>query len=135
VARGVEKDVKWVLTVLARYLGWIILAFLPFFWSRAELSLIFFLILIALLHFAFAAPTWCGAPTRENLPCRNNAYGLLMGCHLRQHRWKKFTLVTFDRAWGSVARANPLQTLGVLAASVAAVAAAVEATASVIWHP
>jgi hypothetical protein len=88
VARSMEKDLKPIFTFLARYLGWIILAILPSLWSKAELGLIFFLIIIALLHFAFVAPVWCGATTREDLSCRNNAHGLLMGCHVRQHKWQ-----------------------------------------------
>ncbi len=43
--------------------------------------------LILLLYFLFGTPTWCGAPIREEgQTCRNNAYGVLRGCHLRQHR-------------------------------------------------
>jgi hypothetical protein len=138
VAHRVEKDLKWILTVLARYLGWVILALLPFFWARAELGLIFFLILIALLHFTFVAPAWCAATTRANLSCRNNAYGLLMGCHLRQHKWQKLKLMTVGRAWGEVwgplARENKPQTIGLLLTGLMAVAALVEAAAAVIWH-
>ncbi|GHB18614.1 hypothetical protein GCM10010306_008600 [Streptomyces umbrinus] len=32
----------------------------------------------------------CGAPVRRlEDGCRNNASGLLLGCHIRQHRWQK----------------------------------------------
>ena len=41
-----------------------------------------------------AAPVWCAAPNRDGTYCRNNATGLLVGCHLRYHRWQKMkTLV------------------------------------------
>ncbi|GHH49407.1 hypothetical protein GCM10018775_45030 [Streptomyces umbrinus] len=38
----------------------------------------------------FQAPVTCGAPVRGREDgCRNNASGLLLGCHIRQHRWQK----------------------------------------------
>jgi hypothetical protein len=47
---------------------------------------------IATIYAAFfllAAPVWCGAVNRDGTSCRNNSAGLLIGCHLRQHRWQK----------------------------------------------
>jgi hypothetical protein len=49
--------------------------------------------------FLLAAPVWCGADTRGRTSCRNNSTGLLIGCHLRQHRWQKLSsLVRVDHA-------------------------------------
>jgi hypothetical protein len=48
----------------------------------------------------FLAPVWCGAFTRKNEFCRNNSWGLLLGCHLREHRWQKFKMI-FVSADGS----------------------------------
>lgn len=42
---------------------------------------------VSVLYFAFQVPTYCGASTRSGGTCRNNSRGLLLGCHLRQHRW------------------------------------------------
>ncbi|MDN3023526.1 hypothetical protein [Streptomyces sp. S.PB5] len=30
--------------------------------------------------------------------CRNNAYGVLMGCRNRQHRWQKIKMIVFPTA-------------------------------------
>jgi hypothetical protein len=46
----------------------------------------------------FQAPTTCGAPVRGRADgCRNNATGLLMGCHFRQHRWQKLRMLIVRR--------------------------------------
>ncbi|MEU0211489.1 hypothetical protein ABZ235_34675 [Streptomyces canus] len=29
--------------------------------------------------------------------CRNNASGLLLGCHIRQHRWQKLKMIFLRR--------------------------------------
>lgn len=85
---------------------------------------------ILLLYFLFGTPTWCGAPIREEgQTCRNNAYGVLRGCHFRQHRWQKVTMaVHLDPRLGRAmfAGARPaFQAIGSLAtvgASLAAIA-------------
>ncbi len=46
----------------------------------------------------FQAPVTCGAPVRGREDgCRNNATGLLMGCHIRQHRWQKLKMLILRR--------------------------------------
>ena len=51
-----------------------------------------------LLWSFFQAPVTCGAPVRgRDDGCRNNATGLLMGCHIRQHRWEKLKLLIVRR--------------------------------------
>ncbi|MDT6985886.1 hypothetical protein ACFSUJ_10995 [Streptomyces lusitanus] len=51
-----------------------------------------------LLWSFFQAPVTCGAPVRgRNDGCRNNATGLLMGCHIRQHRWQKLKMLILRR--------------------------------------
>ncbi|GCD35246.1 hypothetical protein OEIGOIKO_02989 [Streptomyces chrestomyceticus JCM 4735] len=46
----------------------------------------------------FQAPMPCGAPVRGRPDgCRNNAYGLLLGCHIRQHRWQKLKMLIVRR--------------------------------------
>ncbi|GIG68472.1 hypothetical protein Pen01_47670 [Phytomonospora endophytica] len=47
----------------------------------------------------FGVGTWCGAKVRaaDGL-CRNNSFGLLGGCHIRQHRWQRLkALLTFQK--------------------------------------
>ncbi|MBX7547441.1 hypothetical protein ABZX95_15980 [Streptomyces sp. NPDC004232] len=51
-----------------------------------------------LLWSSFQAPVTCGAPVRgRDDGCRNNATGLLMGCHIRQHRWQKLKMLILRR--------------------------------------
>ncbi len=46
----------------------------------------------------FQAPVTCGAPVRGRADgCRNNASGLLLGCHIRQHRWQKLRMLFLRR--------------------------------------
>jgi hypothetical protein len=41
------------------------------------------------LFLLLGAPVWCSAENRTGGYCRNNSTGLLLGCHLRYHRWQK----------------------------------------------
>ncbi|MER7173013.1 hypothetical protein [Streptomyces mesophilus] len=51
-----------------------------------------------LLWSSFQAPVSCGAPVRGHADgCRNNASGVLMGCHYRQHRWQKLKMLLVRR--------------------------------------
>jgi hypothetical protein len=77
---------------LARWLGLVlvaaVLAALP---SREVPAAVLFLLSgLGFVWVLFLAPVWCGADTRKHEVCRNNSYGLLLGCHLRQHRAQKF---------------------------------------------
>lgn len=62
----------------------------------AGLSVLF---VLSFLWFLFQAPIPCGAPIRrQGEICRNNAHGLLRGCHFEQHKWKRLrTLVVHPR--------------------------------------
>jgi len=44
---------------------------------------------LALLWLLLWAPNPCGAATRVGKSCRNNARGILRGCHLQQHKWQR----------------------------------------------
>ncbi|GLW16281.1 hypothetical protein Stsp01_30240 [Streptomyces sp. NBRC 13847] len=53
---------------------------------------------VVLVWSLFQAPVTCGAPVRGREDgCRNNATGLLMGCHIRQHRWQKLKMLILRR--------------------------------------
>ncbi|MEV0918182.1 hypothetical protein AB0I93_28485 [Streptomyces sp. NPDC049967] len=53
---------------------------------------------LVLLWCFFQAPATCAAPVRGRRDgCRNNATGLLMGCHIRQHRWQKLKMLILRR--------------------------------------
>ena len=58
----------------------------------------------ALGYFLFQAPLWCGAITREGALCRNNSSGLLIGCHLREHKWQKLKMTFVPKAWRELNR-------------------------------
>ncbi|WP_043486930.1 MULTISPECIES: hypothetical protein [Streptomyces] len=66
--------------------------------SAAGPAVVIALSLATLVWCAFQAPVTCGAPVRDHDDgCRENAYGLLMGCHRRQHRWQKLKMVIWRR--------------------------------------
>jgi hypothetical protein len=56
------------------------------------------------LYLAFASRTHCGVPGRGGQVCRNNGSGLMLGCHLRQHRWYRAKLLG-ARRWSEMPNA------------------------------
>ena len=106
--------------VLARYFGWATLGFALIWWGRLDPTVTAVLVLTAAVYIGFRTPTWCGAVTRRQQICRNNAYGVLMGCHLREHRWQKLRLAIIPKSWaalwGWLWRADKLQALGLVVA-------------------
>jgi hypothetical protein len=62
-------------------------------------------ILIGLLIFfvLFQAPVYCGAINRTRSGeiefCRNNSRGLILGCHLRQHKFQKLGQEWWSLGW------------------------------------
>lgn len=50
-------------------------------------------------YFAFQVPAQCGVITTKGHPCRNEAYGVLIGCHAGNHaRMKLLTRLHWERA-------------------------------------
>ena len=91
---------------LARWWGFALfvalLAALP---TRAvPATMLFALSGLGLVWALFLAPVWCGAVTRKGEFCRNNSWGLLLGCHLREHRWQKFKMMFVSRRWQQLNR-------------------------------
>jgi hypothetical protein len=91
---------------LARWWGFAfvvaVLAALP---SReVPAAILFVLSGLGLVWVLFFAPVWCGADTRKHESCRNNSWGLLLGCHLREHRWQKFKMMFVNRRWQQLNR-------------------------------
>jgi hypothetical protein len=72
--------------------GYLLLVLAVVFWAIRDIgpgtALIAFT--LAGVWTLVAAPVWCGAENRDGTSCRNNSYGLLGGCKLRQHRWQRF---------------------------------------------
>ena len=97
----------------------------------SAIGLILILSVAALGYFLFQAPLWCGATTREGESCRNNSSGLLIGCHLREHKWQKIKMAFYSKRWRELTRglwATPREGVTTLSG----VAAAVSALAAVI---
>jgi hypothetical protein len=99
--------------------------------TTAIVGLVLVLSIASLGYFLFQAPLWCGAATREGEACRNNSSGLLIGCHLREHKWQKIKIAFYSKRWREVNRglwATPrdgVTTLSGLAAAVSALAAVI----------
>jgi hypothetical protein len=81
------------------------------------------------LYTLFQAPMWCCAETREHTLCRNNAYGILLGCHIREHKWQKAKMAIKASSWGRFSR-QVLASVGGVAASVSALASSFSAFAA-----
>ena len=92
---------KLVTRLLTRYWGYlaVVIAVAGFFLHSIGLAVVIVLALAALGYFLFQAPMWCGAETRKQEWCRNNSHGLLLGCHLGQHKLQRVKQ-TFTPAGG-----------------------------------
>jgi hypothetical protein len=87
--------------ILRAVLGYLALAFaiLGLVLHVFGYAVILILSLAALVCFLVAAPLWCGAETHRGLRCRNNSHGLLLGCHLREHKWQRLKDALVSRRW------------------------------------
>lgn len=90
---------------ISSYWGWIAFAVLLVGWLTSSFGPVVLVALSAVsgFYFFFQAPAWCGAPGR-NGTCRNNSKGVMMGCHLRQHKWQKIKMVIVRERWRILAR-------------------------------
>lgn len=92
---------------------------LAWFDGRAGFAVILALSVVTALYFAFRLPVPCGAMTREEAGCRKNAYGILMGCEIRQHRWQKLKMKVVPHSFRQLRLQlfnNPKDGLGTLVA-------------------
>jgi hypothetical protein len=91
----------------ARWWGVILVVALLASWRSNEVEAGALLVLSGLVTVwaLFLAPVWCGAATRQRGEfCRNNSWGLLLGCHLRQHKWQKLKILFVHRRWQQFTR-------------------------------
>ena len=93
---------KWLL----RYWGYLALAAGIVGWFTHTLTVVVILVLsvAAVGYFLLQTPVWCGAITRGDQLCRNNSHGLLLGCHLREHKWQKIKMVFAVKGWQIINR-------------------------------
>ncbi|MCM3806139.1 hypothetical protein [Streptomyces malaysiensis] len=86
---------------LGRWWGVLTFALLIAAWinSVAGPAIVLTLSIATLLWCAFQAPVPCKAPIRgRDDGCRNNAYGLMLGCRqVRQHTWANLRLLFLRR--------------------------------------
>lgn len=92
--------------ILRRYWGYIPFSLLLLSLGAKGLGAGVYVVLTSLLlgYILFQAPVWCGAVNRmrgrEAEYCRNNSYGLLLGCnHVRQHKWQKLRSLWWTARW------------------------------------
>ena len=118
---------------LKRCWGYLLLAFIAYAWFGLSLDPVVLTALSSavVIYTLFQAPMWCCAETRDNLPCRNNAFGILMGCHLREHQWQKLKMVIRVSSWGRLGR-RVLSSFGGQAAAISAMAASVSAVVALV---
>ncbi|MGW8798387.1 hypothetical protein [Streptomyces sp. NBC_00623] len=90
---------------IGKYWGWIAFATLLVGWLTSDFgpSVLLALSVLSTVYFFFQAPAWCGAVGRDGA-CRNNSKGVMMGCHLRQHKWQKMKMVVVRERWRLLAR-------------------------------
>ncbi len=85
--------------------GYLLLGVVTYGWFGANFAPIWMAVLstLVVLYTFFQAPMWCCAVTRSGEPCRNNAYGILLGCHIREHKGRS-SKCRFDLACGESLR-------------------------------
>ena len=90
--------------ILRSYWGYIALALAITGWVTHAVgyAVIAVVSLLALIYFLFQAPLTCTAERRIGGHCRNNSRGLLMGCHIRQHKWQVARDIFVSRKWRDV---------------------------------
>jgi hypothetical protein len=115
---------------LARWWGFaLVVAVLAALPSReVPAAILFVLSGLSLVWVLFLAPVWCGAETRKHVPCRNNSWGLLLGCHLREHRWQKFKMMFVNRRWQQLSKglwSSPAEVIATVSGLIAIVGAVV----------
>lgn len=119
---------------ITRYWGYLLFIVLITAWWTAAVGPAGLLLLsaVCVLYFTFQAPVWCGADVRDGAGCRNNSTGVLMGCHLRQHKWQLLKGVAVSRSWRELNRriwadaTTGIASVSAIAASVSGVAATVQ---------
>src|SRR3954470_1244167 len=89
------------------YWGYIAVGALIVAWTQQwSLPIIAALSIAVFAYASFQVPVWCGAVNRDGRTyCRNNAYGVLMGCRNRQHRWQKVKMIVLRSKVGDMSRA------------------------------
>jgi hypothetical protein len=107
--------------LLQRYWGYVALTLAILGWvtHTVAYAAIVIVSLLALVYFLVQAPLTCGAEIRGGKQCRNNSKGILLGCHIRQHKWQRAKEVFVSRKWRGVLHdlmGTPKDKLGTISA-------------------
>lgn len=113
--------------------GYLLLAAVIYLWFLPSVGpgVIAALSGFVVLYSLFQAPMWCCAETRGGDLCRNNAYGILLGCHLRQHKWQKVKMAVRQQYWGRLCR-RVFRSVGGQAATFSALAGMLSASVATV---
>ncbi|MEC3980770.1 hypothetical protein [Amycolatopsis sp. H20-H5] len=113
--------------------GYLLLAAVACFWFVPSIGPGAVAILSALVvaYCLFQAPMWCCADIRGGGLCRNNAYGILLGCHIRQHKGQKLRMAVRQQYWGRLVK-RIFSSIGGQAATFSAVAGLISASAATV---
>lgn len=113
---------------LSRSWGYLLLVVVAYGWFGTSMGpgVIAIISAVSVLYMFFGAPMWCCAETRDGRLCRNNAYGILKGCHIREHKWQKLRMALRYSTWGKMLN-QVLSSIGGKAASLSAVAGSASA--------
>ncbi|HEX3781429.1 MAG TPA: hypothetical protein VHX38_17350 [Pseudonocardiaceae bacterium] len=116
---------------IAKYWGYLLLPVLYFGWFVFHVGPIVLGVVsvLVVVYFLFQAPVPCCAETRDRTTCRNNAKGILGGCHIESHKWQNVKLLIRRRLWGRLASGLFRQVKG-NAAAISALAGSTSAIAA-----
>lgn len=118
---------------VARYWGYILLIalFIGWFFVHIDPIILGVLSLLIVIYTLFQAPVPCCAKTRDYEYCRNNASGLLRGCHLEAHKWQNIRIIAGGHGWSRFARGTLRRASG-NAAAISALAGTTSAISAVV---
>ncbi|MEV4565188.1 hypothetical protein AB0K12_15605 [Nonomuraea sp. NPDC049419] len=126
---------------LAKYWGFIpftlLIAALAGWMPEVAPVMILGLAALSSYFFVFGMPVWCGALNRDGTTCRENAYGLLLGCYRRQHKWQKVKMRFARTKWAKLNRGlwtQPRECLATIGAIIA-ILGGIAAFVPLPWMP
>lgn len=98
-----SSSISLVLRLPASALGLPVLGMTVASWFSGVMpAVVAGLSMVSALYLAFVSRTTCGVPVRGGRGgCRNNGNGLMLGCHIRQHRWYRAKLL-IARRWSMI---------------------------------
>lgn len=118
---------------LIKYWGYILVIGLYIGWFHLKLDPVILAVIspLVIIYCLFQAPVPCCAITRKDQYCRNDAKGLLRGCHLEAHKWQNLRLLIRKQAWMQVGK-RMVRSVSGNAAALSALAGMVSASTAVI---